>query len=376
MQALHRVFVEDCAAGPEFEGEEDKLGNVLGLKRPKIMKCKDADASLPIPQRLAKKRATRSDALSHTVVSQIIIWYRVFCKYNEVDQTFYSILSTTQLWDLYCRHHDINGKYWVAGTMEWLSGAPPSDKKSHVISYPKFSTLRPKDVKDDGWRTCCCQICLEVDEMVSVWYAYMLVSHGHMSRDPDSAAKLRSTIGGHMMDVPACNDPACDWWSQTPAKFKLPPHQIQRFKNVITDYALLSTLESTRNVESRPPFLFCGSCECGICESDTHKSPPIGGDEPAYLNCRGLSGSACNECGWANMYPVCPTLAAWEKLFSWRCLGKTAKSLRLDVPRANGGSRKPTDLLVKIDTNFATFANELAKVFLVGYRTTTSRDIS
>ena len=250
---------------------------------------------------------------------------------------------------LYCRHHDVAGDFFVAGTVEWLSGLIDFKRGKYVvIGYSKFAELRPPDVKAEGWRSCCCQICLELDEILAVWLHLMIVTHGHLSPEPFISAKFRATHNNRFVNAPKCDDPSCPWYPTDPATYKLPHVMIERLKNVITDYDQLSTLPATRKL----PYLYCGPCECGMCSGHTDGSGP----EPVYLRCRGMEGEACSDCGWAAKYPVCPTLLAWDKTFSCRCRKKTASRAQPDVQQPQQqGSRKAADLLVKVETNFEVF---------------------
>ena len=65
----------------------------------------------------------------------------------------------------------------------------------------------------------------------------------------------------------------------------------------------------------RPPYIFCGACECSICSGEA-AGPILGGEEPLYLRCRGQATPRCSDCGWAAKYPKCPTLLGWDKVFT------------------------------------------------------------
>ncbi len=232
----------------------------------------------------------------------------------------YLLLFITQLHLLYSQTHDSDGHYYPHGTVEYLQSKISGGNFKKPIGLTKFTELKPKDIDQEGWRTCCCQICYEIDTMMTVWGLVM----SYMHSDQGTMLSAREPW---LFKIPQCADASCVWKNGT---HHLPHPFPERFKNIITSEDLLRSYYPDPRV--RPPFLFCSGCKCGACEERPAAAPEFRGPIPPFLSCRRIdsgalpSGSSveCLACGWEVKYVSCPTLERLDIQLDWRCLFTTA----------------------------------------------------
>lgn len=344
---LHRLFIGTCAAAVRGQTAVVAIARALRTHPRKVHECIEAEeeqASSPWQDRLLTARQTPSNAFGEAMHAAVEEWYKAHCKAGMAENKLIQRFSTKQLHGMFCQHHDRAANFFVDGAPEWLRSqlSPEVDDFVPPISYPSFCKLAPDDVEREGWRTCCCQQCLEVDDMMERWSSIMLVMH-----NPDAKC-MRSR--DDLRHVEYCTDPECPW--NGPLKHRLPYPWPQRAKNIMVDPQLLASVFA--DPTKRPPFLFCRGCECGDCCSDPLDIEP--GGDPAFTRCYGINtgdpehdGSPCDACGWGVKYPPCPTFANSSTTIRWKCLLTTAKNVPgYEDAEGPPQSRNLTDMLVPV----------------------------
>ena len=375
------TLVQDAAQGALEPGQLNKAAAALGCC-PKTLKRTLADPAPGVPDvRLASSlRQNHGRSIPAPLADAVADWYVAHCRYCEQDKLLELLVSPERLYVTFGRYHEPDGRFVAGGTaeyLEWLAGFMAATKgrlpgteeydravKMHgdppnPIGSSKFAQLRPREVHLGKDRTCCCPICVEVEDMMDYWAMRMLVAHG----GPDD--KLRKT-GGCLDSVAVCNDPDCPW-NSPPLAGCIPRPFKKRFKNDLVNQA---SLQANYRDGPAPPFLFCGPCECGACSS----TPPVADSNryPPFMRCRRVNtgsdeaGSSCTSCGWSRKFLLCPTLAADEhKRFNWRCLASTADkelpNVHIQRQAAASTSRAISDQLVLVDTTWTDFSSVLAK---------------
>jgi hypothetical protein len=148
---------------------------------------------------------------------------------------------------------------------------------------------------------------------------------------------------------------ACSWVRplENPTALRLPCPFPSRFKNILGDQSKASLSHP------RCPSLLCTGCGCGECISESGEQVAAG---LRWQDCRR---SSCDNCGFSNKFPVCPTLMAARERIPCRVLGSQQNRV-LWIDGGKAGPEPPVkirgkvDSLVEVVVGFDTFMSYLS----------------
>jgi hypothetical protein len=280
----------------------------------------------------------------------------VHCHCKFLEKTYVCLFTRKKVWELYCKHHDKGGKYFIDGSPAWLAReienlqAEVDGDDDHVPNEPErpisldFWYKRWQQEKwatTEKWRSCCCQLCAEVEDLLGTWGAIMSVVHGPDVDKSETGRQVRAR----------CRDQSCRWHLPTtnPAHLRLPKPFPMRFQQQIASGFAQIGCPSC-------PSLFCGKVGEGGADEETGL--------PKWLYCREAE---CNECGFAVRFPQCPTIATLSAV-TCRVLSSRrdyVKWLGQDESKRGGCPAKQkmgeTEQLVEVKLSGATFLRYVAE---------------